>query len=140
MIRPDPRTLGWLNRALNHELSAAQNYMAQRVLARLWGDDALAERLGADALEELDHAEHLMQALIEQGVTPSAGVLRPPRLGPDAARLLIANRQIEAEAVQLYREAAAHARRVKDQAHEALFTDLLEAEMRHLIGIEEHRS
>lgn len=140
VIRPDPRTLGWLNRALNHEMSAVQHYMAQRVLARLWGDEALAERFGADALEELDHADHLMQALIEQGVTPSAGVLRPPRLGADAATLLAANRQIEADAVQLYREAAAHARRVKDQLHEALFTELLEAEMRHLIGIEESGS
>jgi bacterioferritin len=140
VIRPDPRTLGWLNRALTHEMSAVQQYMTQRVLARLWGDDALAERLGADALEELDHAEHLMQALIEQGITPSAGVLTPPRLGPDAETLLIANRQIEADAVQLYREAAAHARRVKDRALEALFTALLEAEMRHLVAIGEHGS
>ncbi len=140
MIRPDPRTLGWLNRALNHEMSAAQQHMAQRALARLWGDDALAERLGADAMEKLDHAEHIMQALIEQGVAPSAGALRPPRLGPDAESLFIANRQIEAEAVRLYREAIAYALKVRDRAREALFTDLLEAKMRHFNGLEEQGS
>ncbi|GBR76408.1 ferritin-like domain-containing protein [Acidiphilium acidophilum] len=140
MIRTDPRTLGWLNRALNHEMSAVQQYMAQRVLARLWGDAALADRLGADAMEELDHAEHLMRALIEQGVTPSAGALRPPRLGPDADSFAHANRQIEADAVRLYREALAHARQIRDQHHEALFADLLAAEMEHLAGIEEQGS
>jgi hypothetical protein len=33
----DPRTLGWLSRALTHEMSAVQQYLAQSVLARLVG-------------------------------------------------------------------------------------------------------
>ena len=52
----DPRTLGWLSRALTHEMSAVQQYLAQSVLARLWGDDELASKLRSEAVEELGHA------------------------------------------------------------------------------------
>jgi len=77
----DPRTLGWLSRALTHEMSAVQQYLAQSVLARLWGDYALSSQLRREAVEELQHAERLMERLIILGVAPSAGNLPPARLG-----------------------------------------------------------
>jgi hypothetical protein len=40
----DPRTLGWLSRALTHEMSAVQQYLAQSVLARLWGDESIGDK------------------------------------------------------------------------------------------------
>ena len=128
----DARVLGWLTRALQHEFSALQQYLAQATLARLTGDEALAERLRAEALEELAHAERLMQRLIELGVAPSAGALAPARLGrgvPDFATL---NRQLEQTAVVLYQDAADHARRVRDSASEALLRELAADEARHL--------
>ena len=45
----DPRTLGWLSRALTHEMSAGQQYLAQSVLSRLWGDEALSSKLRSEA-------------------------------------------------------------------------------------------
>ena len=65
----DPRTLGWLARALTHEMGAVQQYLAQSVLARLWGDEALAAKLRREAEEELGHAERLMERLILLGNT-----------------------------------------------------------------------
>src|SRR3569832_1764318 len=69
----DPRTLGWLARALNHEMGAVQQYLAQSVLARLWGDLELAARLRAEAIEKQEHAERLMERQILLGGAPSGG-------------------------------------------------------------------
>ncbi|MEW5835434.1 MAG: ferritin-like domain-containing protein [Pseudomonadota bacterium] len=134
----DPRMLGWLSRALTHELGALQQYLAQSALARLWGDTALADALRHEALEELAHAERLMERLIVLGRAPAAGSLAPARLGRDAQALWDADRQLEIDAVLLYREALAHAQRVRDGDSAALLHELLQAEAAHLQGIDRH--
>ena len=128
----DPRTLGWLSRALNHEMAAVQQYLAQSVLARLWGDAELAQRLHAEALEELGHAALLIEQQIRVGVAPGAGQLPVARLGRHAEDLLAHDRQLEQNAVQIYGDALVHARRLRDEQTVALFEYLLREEREHL--------
>ena len=132
----DPRTLGWLARALTHEMSAVQQYLAQSVLARLWGDEALARHLRDEAVEELEHAERLMERLILLGVAPSAGNLPPARLGRSVEDLLASDRRLEVDAVRLYQEAAAHARRMRDADSAALLEDILGEELAHVQALD----
>ena len=136
----DPRTLGWLSRALTHEMSAVQQYLAQSVLARMWGDDALSSKLRSEAVEELGHAERLMERLIAVGVAPSAGNLPPSRLGRSADELLAADRELEVEAVRLYQEAVAHAQRMRDGSSAALLSEILAEEMEHVQEIDSLRN
>ena len=136
----DPRTLGWLSRALTHEMSAVQQYLAQSVLARLWGDEALSSKLRSEAVEELGHAERLMERLIAVGVAPSAGNLPPSRLGRSVDDMLAADRELEVEAVRLYQEAVAHARRMRDSDSAALLTEILAEEMQHVQEIDSLRN
>ncbi|MES2365783.1 MAG: ferritin-like domain-containing protein [Pseudomonadota bacterium] len=133
----DPRTLGWLSRALTHEMSAVQQYLAQSVLVRLWGDDALADELRAEAVEELKHAERLMERLIVLGVAPSAGNLAPARLGRSAEVLLAADRVIEVDAVRIYQEALAHVERMRDADSASLLSSILSEEMMHVQALDQ---
>jgi bacterioferritin len=128
----DPRTLGWLARALNHEMSAVQQYLAQSVLARLWGDAELAARLRAEAVEELGHAERIMERQILLGVAPSAGSLPAARLGRDAAELLAQDRRLEAHAIDLYADALMHVRRLRDADSVAMLEAIVAEERAHL--------
>lgn len=134
-MHADPRTLGWLTRALNHELSAVQQYQAQSVLARFWGENALADHLQSEAVEELQHAQRLMAHLILLGVAPSAGSLIPARLGRTVEQLWLANQQMEMEAVHLYQEALLHAHRVRDGDMALLMQLLLDEETEHLMNV-----
>ena len=136
----DPRTLGWLSRALTHEMSAVQQYLAQSVLARLWGDEALSSKLRSEAVEELGHAERLMERLIAVGVAPSAGNLSPSRLGRSVDDMLAADRVLEVDAVRLYQEAVAHAQRMRDSDSAALLTEILAEEMEHVQEIDSLRN
>lgn len=132
----DPRTLGWLQRALTHELGAVQQYMAQAVLAGLWGETALADELRQEAQQELGHAQALMQRLIELGAAPAAGAMAPARLGRNPAELWAANQVLEREAVSLYEQAWAHAQRLRDHDTAALLHPILQDEAAHLQGID----
>lgn len=136
----DPRTLGWLSRALTHEMSAVQQYLAQSVLARLWGDEALSTKLRSEAVEELGHAERLMERLIAVGVAPSAGNLPPSRLGRSVDDMLAADRELEVDAVRLYQEAVAHAQRMRDSDSAALLAEILAEELEHVQEIDSLRN
>ncbi len=127
----DPRTLGWLNRALNHEMAAVQQYLAQSVLARLWGDLDLSRQMQAEALEELAHAGRLIEQQIRLGVAPCAGQLPVARLGQGAEELLAHDRQLEANAIRIYGDALLHARRLRDAPTAGLFEALLRDEQAH---------
>lgn len=136
----DPRTLGWLSRALTHEMRAVQQYLAQSVLARMWGDEELSRKLRREAVEELAHAERLMEQLILFGVAPSAGNLPPSRLGRNTEDLLAADRELEVEAVRLYQEALAHAQRMRDAGSASLLSDILAEEVEHVQEIDGMRN
>ncbi len=136
-MRVDPRTLGWLARALTHEMSAVQQYLAQSVLARLWGDTETSAKLRHEAVEELGHAERLMEQLIRFGVAPSAGNLPPARLGREMADLLHADHTLEVNAVRLYEEAVAHARRMRDEDSVKLLEGILAEEKAHVREIDQ---
>lgn len=132
----DPRTLGWLSRALTHEMRAVQQYLAQSVLARLWGDEQLAAKLRAEAVEEMEHAERLMERLIVLGVAPSAGNLPPARLGRSIEDLLAADHALEVDAVRLYQDALAHSQRMRDADSADLLADILSEEVAHVQDID----
>jgi bacterioferritin len=132
----DSRTLGWLTRALAHELSAVQQYLAQSVLVRLWGDLALAEKFRQEAAEEMEHAERLMERLILLGVAPSATSLAPVRLGQSLDALLSVDRALEVEAVRLYQDALAHAQRMGDTDTATLLESILHEEIAHVHEID----
>jgi bacterioferritin len=131
-----PQTLGWLNRALSHELSAVQQYQAQSVLAKMWGETSLASYLKQEAVGELIHAERLMERLIMLGVAPNASALAPARLGRTVDELLLANRQLELDAVHIYQQAVLHANRVRDVGFASLMNSILDEERDHLTELD----
>jgi bacterioferritin len=128
----DPRLLGYLNRALGHEMAAVQQYMAQSKLCGLWGMAEYCGHFRQDVIEELGHVESLMGALLKLGVTPHATQLPPVRLGRTLEEMIEIDRVLEVEAVRLYEEAAAYCTRVRDFEHHALFAQILRDELQHL--------
>ena len=136
----DPRLLGYLNRALGHEMAAVQQYMAQSKLCGLWGMAEHCSHFRQDVIEELGHVESLMEALLKLGVTPHATQLPPVRLGRTLEEMIAIDRVLEVEAVRLYEEAAAYCTRVRDFGHHALFVQILRDELQHLDELDKMNS
>ena len=133
----DPRLLGYLTRALSHEMAAVQQYMAQSKLCDLWGMAEYCRHFRQDVIEELGHVESLMEALLKLGVTPHATQLPAVRLGRSMEEMFAIDRVLEVEAVRLYEEAAAYCVRVRDDGHHALFAKILRDELQHLDELDE---
>jgi len=119
-----PRVLGYLGRALSLELSAVQQYMTQASLVELWGDKAAADRFREETVEEMQHAEKIVQRMLALGVAPSASQLRPVGHAPDLAGLLRLNAALEGDLVNHYAEAVRFCLLIGDSGNEAFFREL----------------
>jgi bacterioferritin len=98
--------IGWLQRALRHEFSAARQFALQAVQARRLGDAALAADFERSAGEELAHAQRFAHALAELGAPFGDGAAPPRPTGRTLVELLVHACETEAAAVRLYRDAA----------------------------------
>jgi bacterioferritin len=136
----DQRVLGYLGRALSLELSAVQLYSTQARLAATWGLASAAKRLADEAVEEMTHAERIIDRMLALGVAPGASQLRPVKLGRTLRELLEHDYVFEAELVRLYGNAAGYCASIGDQDGRDFFEKLLseekahEAELLHWLG------
>lgn len=131
MVAVHARVLALLGRALSLELSAVQQYMTQSALAERWGDQLAAERFRLETVEELRHAERLVQRMLALGVAPAASQLRPVTTAGDLLGLLRQNTQLEALLVDHYAEAVRFCQLIGDHDNEAFFRGLWNDEQLH---------
>lgn len=132
-----PQTLGYLGRALSLELSAVQTYLTQATLVESWGLAEAAARFRAETVEELRHAERLVQHMLALGVSPNASALRPAAVARSLRDLLLQDARLESEIVGLYAQALAFSQRIGDEASAGLFQSLLADEVHHAREIDD---
>lgn len=130
-MKGHPRVIGFLQRAVNHEFNAAQQYTLQAVQAEAWGMSRLAAELRESVLEEIRHAEVFIRRMYALGVTPRAGQPRAPQIGRTHVEVLRFGLATEADAIRLYEEARAFCERIGDEEHREVFARILADEMRH---------
>jgi bacterioferritin len=135
--RIHPRTLGYLGRALSLELSAVQQYMTQASLAEAWGLPEAARRLREETVEEMQHAERIIQRMLGLGVAPNGSQLRPAGVARNLVDLLRQDAVLEAEIVALYRDAVIFSRRIGDRDNGDFFEALLNEESAHAREIDD---
>jgi bacterioferritin len=108
-----------------------QLYSTQARLLSTWGLAEPAERMRAEAQEELGHANRIIERMLAIGVAPGASQLRPVKLGRSLAELLEHNLVFESELVGLYRNATAHCARAGQHDDRLFFESLLSDEQTH---------
>ena len=126
-----PRVLGYLGRGLSLEFSAVQQYMTQASLVESWGDTAAADQFRRDTVEEMQHAERIVQHMLSLGVVPAASQLSPVIHAPDLVSLLHRNAVLEHELIAHYAEAMQFCQLVGDHHNQALFEGLWQDERHH---------
>lgn len=135
-MKGHPRVIGYLQRAVNHEFNAAQQYTLQAVQAEVWGLKALADELREGVREEVRHAEIFITQMLRLGVTPHAGQPRAPQIGRTHADILRFGMATEADAMRLYSEAAEYCARIDDRDNHEVFARILADEEHHYQGLE----
>ncbi|MGD0469834.1 MAG: bacterioferritin [Terriglobales bacterium] len=132
----DEKVIAQLNSGLSSELTAIVQYMTQSEMCHNWGYKRLGERTKARAIEEMRHAEGLIERIIFLDSIPTVDVGLKPQLGSNVQQQMEINLKDELDAVRQYNAAVKVCVEVKDDGSRALFERMIKDEERHVDYLE----
>ncbi len=135
-MRGNEKVIEQLNTALSAELTAIVQYMTQSEMCQNWGYNKVAGFTKARAIEEMKHAEALIERIIFLDAIPVVGVGLKPQLGKNVKEQMEINLKDEKDAVVEYNAAAQICLDQKDNGSRELFEKLLHDEERHVDFLE----
>jgi bacterioferritin len=135
-MKGDTTAVEYLNRALRSELAAINQYWLHYRLLDNWGYKALAKKWRKESIEEMEHADKLVERIIFLDGFPNMQVLDPIHIGQTVKEVLDCDLTAEMSARALYEEAATHCHSVKDYVTRDLFEQLMHDEEEHIDFLE----
>jgi bacterioferritin len=139
-MKGNEKLLPVLNALLADELTAISQYMVHSEICHNWGYENLHKAIEKQAIDEMHHAEWLIQRILFLQGKPVVSKLNPLLLG-DTVRDIIGNDQeAELAAVRAYNSAIRLSHELDDQATSQLLTDILKMEEGHVHWAEVQRA
>jgi bacterioferritin len=135
-MKGDPKVIDFLNQALRHELTAVNQYWLHYRLLDNWGLKELAKKWRKESIEEIEHADQLIDRIIFLDGFPNMQVLDPLHIGQNVEEVLDCDLKAEYSARALYETAATHCHAVKDYVTRDLFEKLMKDEESHIDFLE----
>ncbi len=135
-MKGDARVIEYLNRGLRHELTAINQYWLHYRLLDNWGYKDLAKYWRKESIEEMQHADKIVDRIIFLDGFPNMQVLDPLHIGQSVKEVLDCDLAAEYSARALYEEAATHCHSVKDYVTRDLFEKLMHDEEKHIDFLE----
>jgi bacterioferritin len=133
----DKKVIEQLNAALSAELTAIVQYMVQAEMCDSWGYHRLGGLTKARAIQEMHHAEGLIERIIFLDGTPSVDIPLTPRVGSTVQQQLETDYADEEGAVRQYNDAAKICREAGDNGSKDLFEKMIGDEERHADFLEQ---
>jgi bacterioferritin len=135
-MKGDAKVIEYLNAALRSELTAVSQYWLHYRLQEDWGYGKIASKSRAESIEEMNHADRLIQRIIFLEGHPNLQKLDPLRIGQNLKETLESDLAAEHDARTLYIEARDYCDSVKDYVSKDLFEDLIADEEGHIDFLE----
>jgi bacterioferritin len=135
-VKGDTQVIALLNDVLSAELTAVNQYWLHARLCENWGYERLWKKLREESLEEMKHADELIERILYLEGMPNLQKLGKINVGESVPEQFKLDLQVEYEAVKRLNEGIEACRGKGDNGTRALLEKMLEAEEDHVDWLE----
>jgi len=135
-MRGDKKVIEFLNKALKAELTAINQYFLHSRMLKDWGVSKLAEKEYKESIEEMEHADKIIERILFLGGLPNLQDLGKLYIGEDVKEILECDMKLEDIALPIYRDAVEYCESVRDYGTRDLLQDILVNEEEHVDFLE----
>ena len=136
MKAQDPEVISYLNQVLKGELTAINQYFLHSRMLDNWGFARLAAHEREESIDEMKHADALIERVLFLDGLPNLQDLGKLYIGEDVPEMFDCDMRLELEAIPLLREAIAFCESVSDYGTRDLLASILKSEEGHVDWIE----
>ncbi len=134
-MRGNEKVIAELNEALREELTAINQYFIHAEMCHNWGYHKLGSYIRKQSIDEMKHAEQLIERILFLDGTPQMEYL-DLNVGQNVRGQIEADLKLEVNAVAMYNKAVRIARDLGDDQSRELFSKLLKDEEQHVDWLE----
>jgi bacterioferritin len=135
-MKGDAKVIEFLNRALRNELTAINQYFLHSRMFKDWGLKALADHEYHESIDEMKHADQLIERILFLEGLPNLQDMGKLRIGENTREILECDLALEMDAIPLLREAIAYSESCSDYVSRDLFDSILDSEEEHVDWLE----
>jgi bacterioferritin len=135
-MKGDAKVIEILNALLADELTAINQYMVQSELCENWGFDRLHKEIRKFSIDEMKHAEKLIERILFLEGSPTVSKLNAMNIGSTVEAIIKNDHASEADAIRAYNNAIAACVQVADNGTRELLKSILIDEEHHIDWLE----
>lgn len=135
-MRGDPEIIDLLNEVLTAELTAINQYFVHAKMCSNWGYGKLADHIRHESIDEMKHAERVIERILYFDGVPNLQRLSQLRVGETVSEQFRNDLAVEKEAVERLNRGIAAAVAKSDNGTRALLEDILVEEENHADWLE----
>ena len=135
-MKGDPKIITLLNDVLTGELTAVNQYFLHSRMCRNWGYARLAEHIYKESIDEMKHADELIEHILFLEGLPNVQRLSKILVGQTVVEILKNDLEIEMTAIPLLNNGIRTCRDAGDNGSEDLLQHILVAEEKHVDWLE----
>ncbi len=135
-MKGDPKIIDLLNEVLTGELTTVNQYFLHAKMCKNWGYDRLAEKIRKESIDEMKHADQLIDRILFLDGLPNLQRLGKLSIGQTAVEILKNDLGAEMIAIPLLNAGVRTCRDAGDNGTEHLLRGILVSEEEHVDWLE----